>query len=39
LIILAIEGANFSLGLGFSPAVAHGIHDLEVLVLTELARE
>jgi hydrogenase maturation protease len=36
--ILAIEGADFSVGLGFSPAVAHGIHDLESLVLTELDR-
>jgi len=38
LIILAIEGADFSVGLGFSPQVADGIHDLESLVLTELAR-
>jgi hydrogenase maturation protease len=38
LIILAIEGVDFSVGLGFSPAVADGIHDLESGVLSELAR-
>jgi hypothetical protein len=35
---LAIEGVDFSVGLGFSPAVADGIHDLESGVLSELAR-
>ncbi len=39
LIILAIEGADFSVGLGFSSAVTHGIHELESLVLAELTRE
>jgi hydrogenase maturation protease len=39
LIILAIEGADFSVGLGFSPAVAHRIHELESLVIAELTRE
>jgi hydrogenase maturation protease len=39
LIILAIEGTDFSVGLGFSPQVVEGIHDLESLVLTELAGE
>ena len=39
LIFLAVEGVDFSIGLGFSPAVTHAIHDLESLVLTELVRE
>lgn len=38
LVIIGVEGADFSLGLGLSPAVAQRIQDVVDLVVTELDR-